>query len=207
METSMETLQALLWIFKLWAVFSHYTEARDRNPSELGIREWAQTAYGFYSQTKRAYMIFHTPSQVPQLVRQQLIPTIEGCGTNTKWLVQLRYKVNVQKTKRIFKYLLKTVIQDKPTGIHYQESRLGPQMSFLVCTYIIKSLERKFHMTITQCQDNLIKSPESLKTINNNRNWNTTLLSLYQNPNENYSTYHLGFEVFLFERRKRIAKF
>lgn len=59
-----------------------------------------KTAQGSHWLTKRAYMIFHTPSQASQLVPQQLIPTIKGCWANTKRLVLLQYEVNVKKKQR-----------------------------------------------------------------------------------------------------------
>lgn len=67
-----------------------------------------KTAQGSHWLTKRAYMIFHTPSQASQLVPQQFIPTIEGCWANTKktgsvtvrsqrWKKQRRYSSTLWK--------------------------------------------------------------------------------------------------------------
>lgn len=175
----METLQALFWIFELRSVTTQRQETGiiQNGASESELKP-PQNSLGISLANKKGLHDFpYSLTSIP--VGSTAIHTYNrGLLSQHKkdWFCYST-KSTLKKTKKIFKYPLKTVIQERPTGIHYQKSRLGPQMSFLVHTYTIKSLEGKFHMTSSPCQDNLLKSPENLKNMNNNRNSNMTLLS------------------------------
>lgn len=174
----METLQALFWIFEL---HSDTTQRQETGIIQNGASESElkplQNSSGISLANKKGLHDF--PYSLTSIsVGSTAINTYnQGLLSQHKKTGSVTVRSQRQKkTKKIFKYPLKTVIQERPTGIHYQKSRLGPQMSFLVRTYTIKSLEGKFHMTSSPCQDNLPRSPESLKNMSN-RNWNMTLLS------------------------------